>query len=900
MEKVLIADFSNGKDRVTARGLWQFDRGVKLKVIGINVADVNRVDFASVISSDSVPVVVVPDVDGTFTVSIPGAVTKSSYGVTAYIYVDTADYGYTVKAVNMPVTLRQEAWKPGEEEKPDPFGEVVEKVSGYAKNARYFANAAAESEKAASESATQAEKAKEVSMESAEKAAESKEAAATSATAATESASQARESATAARSAADEATESATDAAESETTAAQQAQNAAQSATNAARSAESASQSAEAAKTAADTAGNSASDAQQAAGSASESASTASVAAQTATTAAGNAAESATSASQSAETAGQKATAAETSASNAAESATDAEKSATAAGDSASAAKTSETAATASAVTVTEQAEKIKASAEQIEKNKTDVASLKGDIAQITKSVEIGGSINLFNKLTVTNDKNISANGTLTDADGYSASDFIPVEANTEYTQMTINDGVMYPLTQYIGFCDADKNAIGATTSEPWYNCTTPSNCAYVRIAFSTELIDTVMFVKGLYSPDGTPSSKMDYVPYSEKYLVFTVRGDKVDFEGTQVEKNEKDIDGLNKDIDRLKKGAILPSYWETYLDGKIAEINSELVKGFCFPVMFVTDTHIEYDTSIESEIIKYMNRKIHFGAVVHGGDFMTSDTSRINAFTKIQNAISQFDGIPNFLTCVGNHDGVNAISGDVLPKNIADSVVNAHLSSDCGIVKPKYNDPTVPQYTALMANGYYYKDDETNRIRYIILNSCDSIRVDGTDHGFAFDNLQLKWLAQNALDLTEKGYGWKVAIFSHLFSKQSGIIGSELEPDTYQIDVLKDILEAFIAKTSYSNTSLNISVDYENQPSPKFCGYFCGHYHYDSQTKVGNIPVSVTLNASLNQYAPSGYPATEKTVGTTTETAMDVLIFGKDKCILKRIGAGNDREFTY
>lgn len=153
MEKVLIADFSNGKDRVTVRGLWQFDRGVKLKVIGINVADVNRVDFAPVIASEAVPVVVVPDEDGTFTVSIPGAATKSPYDVTAYIYVDTAEYGYTVKSVSMPVILRPEAGKPGEE-KPDPFGEVVEKVSEYATEARDSARAAAESEKAASESAT--------------------------------------------------------------------------------------------------------------------------------------------------------------------------------------------------------------------------------------------------------------------------------------------------------------------------------------------------------------------------------------------------------------------------------------------------------------------------------------------------------------------------------------------------------------------------------------------------------------------------------------------------------------------------------------------------------------------------------------------------------------------------
>ena len=385
MEKVLIADFSSGKDRVTVRGLWQFDRGVKLKVIGINAADVNRVDFAPVVASEAVPVVVVPDEDGTFTVSIPGAATKSPYDVTAYIYVDTAEYGYTVKAVSMPVILRPEAGKSGEEEKPDPFGEVVEKVSGYATEARDSARAAAESEKAASESATQAEKAKEASRESAEKAAESKEAAATSATAAAESASQARESATAARSAADQAAKSATAAAESTTTATQLAENAAQSATNAARSAESAAQSAETAKTAAGAAEKSASAAQQAVRSAAESASTATAAANSATTAAGKAAESATSAARSAETTSQKATAAETAASNAAESAAGAAKSATAAEDSASTAKASETAAEEAAQTAQEQADRIEESAEQIEKNKAGVAALEEDTAALQK-----------------------------------------------------------------------------------------------------------------------------------------------------------------------------------------------------------------------------------------------------------------------------------------------------------------------------------------------------------------------------------------------------------------------------------------------------------------------------------------------------------------------------------
>lgn len=266
MDKILTADFSSGKDRVTVRGLWQFDRGVKLKVIGINVADVNRVDFAPVIASEAVPVVVVPDEDGTFTVSIPGVATKSPYDVTAYIYVDTADYGYTIKAVSMPVILRPEAGKPGEEEKPDPFGEVVEKVSGYAKEAQDSATAAAESETAAAKLSQSAERSATNASGSAESASRSAETAKTAADAASKSGSAAQqaarsaaESASTATAAAQTATTAAGKAAESAMTAAQSAETAGQKATAAETSASNAEESATAAEKSATAAGDSAS-----------------------------------------------------------------------------------------------------------------------------------------------------------------------------------------------------------------------------------------------------------------------------------------------------------------------------------------------------------------------------------------------------------------------------------------------------------------------------------------------------------------------------------------------------------------------------------------------------------------------------------------------------------------
>lgn len=390
MKNIVAATFQPGYTTAKVLGLWQYDYGQILRIQGLELPDAVEIHFSLQEKGGESERQVGLTRDGVTEVAIPdsyleNAGTSWDYSIYAFLYISDGKSGNTEYKITMYVQSRPEPKDPEtpEDPKDDPFGKTIEAVNKAMESTKASAEVAADSAKSASESATRAEKSATraeksavESQESAQAATTSEKAAATSATAAAESESRSRESATIARSAADQAAKSATDAAESETTAAQQAQNAAQSDTNAARSAESAAQSAETAKTAADTAEKSASSAQQASRSAVESASTAIAAAQMATTAAGNAAESVTSAAQSAETAGQKATAAETSAKTAAESATAAEKSATAAGDSASAAKASETAAGEAAQTAQEQAEKIKDSAEQIEKNKAGVAAV--------------------------------------------------------------------------------------------------------------------------------------------------------------------------------------------------------------------------------------------------------------------------------------------------------------------------------------------------------------------------------------------------------------------------------------------------------------------------------------------------------------------------------------------
>lgn len=850
MSKIITADFSSGKDRVTARGLWQFDRGVKLKVIGINVADVNRVDFASVIASDSVPVVVVPDGDGTFTVSIPGAVTKSSYGVTAYIYVDTADYGYTVKAVNMPVTLRQEAWKPGEEEKPDPFGEVVEKVSGYAKNARYFANAAAESEKAASESAT---------------------------------------------------------------TATQQATTAAQSATNASGSAESASQSAEAA-----------------------------------TTAAGNAAESATSASQSAETAGQKATAAETSASNAAESATAAEKSATAAGDSASAAKTSETAATASAVTATEQAEKIKASAEQIEKNKTDVASLKGDITN-NNLLSLG---NLIQNSYVDN-------GIIKEYSGWSRTDFINVSQFTKIRVLTNGRDSIFN-----AFYTKDKKFMGNFTINIGENEITLNGAYYIIMSSETKHLKNYE-LSAVETKDAHNISKLkgdlDNVLVSNVDAKFTIDGNYVDknngelvtdstYEATDFIEIPALATGLKFDVtfksprsreynafyDENKKFITNFSYGNqitgiheahipenakyfrlskhkteviinkttTVYDRKIADTVSELsdtVSELSDNVSKLEEKlppylNDEFDSTLNtvSEIIQNKNNLTVIGVMTDlhfssSGSGFSENELRTGVFNAVKALAKMTTKIPfDVVAFLGDYiqlpDKDNGQTKEMGISNLMDVnqmmlKMNAPTMAISGNHEGNYTgdgtgygltDAEIYNYLlkksiltnkAVRHNNDYYVDDTASLTRHVFIDGCAITENESTKN----------WLKNVVSSNLPDGYS--IIVYSHYSMNSTSVL-------TY----VKYYIDAII----------------QGGHTPIL--WIGGHWHADRHDTYNGCLVVSLLQSGLWSSEPSEDGMTYKhKVGTATESAFTVFIVDRDnkKVNLIRFGLGNDYEYT-
>ena len=72
-----------------------------------------------------------------------------------------------------------------------------------------------------------------------------------------------------------------------------------------------------------------------------------------------------------------------------------------------------------------------------------------------------------------------------------------------------------------------------------------------------------------------------------------------------------------------------------------------------------------------------------------------------------------------------------------------------------------------------------------------------------------------------------------------------------------------------------------------------KVLALFAGHVHYDNVRYDGDLPQITTLCAMLQQWAP-GCP--ERTAGTITETAFDVVSVKGDTMYLTRFGAGADR----
>lgn len=112
---------------------------------------------------------------------------------------------------------------------------------------------------------------------------------------------------------------------------------------------------------------------------------------------------------------------------------------------------------------------------------------------------------NLFNKNNVINGYRFGSDGVLYAESGYSATDYIEVSSNTQYTVSWV-----IQIVQCVCYYDENKNFISRNGSEATF--TTPSNCKYIRASVITANINSAQIELG--------SSSTTFEPYIDKEIL--------------------------------------------------------------------------------------------------------------------------------------------------------------------------------------------------------------------------------------------------------------------------------------------------------------------------------------------------------------------------------------------
>ena len=294
--------------------------------------------------------------------------------------------------------------------------------------------------------------------------------------------------------------------------------------------------------------------------------------------------------------------------------------------------------------------------------------------------------------------------------------------------------------------------------------------------------------------------------------------------------------------IEGGQQSEALPTYWSTYLESKISEINTLTKNGGwnIEPLIFLTDTHIPNNYGNSPAIINELCKKTRIRKVFTGGDMVASAGSADKMISQWETFANSFDSNVQFHPMRGNHD-----TDYSTPANGIWDVAYRKISDYC------------------VVNGMdYYHDDNATKMRYIIIDSTYS---EGGPNYNTPTSEQLNWMKNRILEL---GYGWNVMIVTHSIWIGAGSIGTAGQAIIDAIDEVYDSAKCTII------------------------GVMCGHCHSDRNTTFPKGYIAFS----------SSYDYKGGTAGTTTEQSFDTVFIDLANSKVKtiKIGRGSNREFTF
>ena len=284
---------------------------------------------------------------------------------------------------------------------------------------------------------------------------------------------------------------------------------------------------------------------------------------------------------------------------------------------------------------------------------------------------------------------------------------------------------------------------------------------------------------------------------------------------------------------------------------------------------------------------------------IMIGGDIIDRETSHATIFS-IFNEV--FSGVKEsrrpVALILGNHDDNPYTNNVPLTKDQARA-----LFIDMGAVN----------MIALDSQKNYYYFDRLG-YRFICLDAIDYPNGYKGDSWWGFSETQVKWLAE-VLEQTSQ----RAIILSHITLDEGHTSWGLGNNGGYTKDI-RDLIEAYNGRQSV--TKYGSTYDF-SEATGKILFVHAGHAHFDEQyTKQGmTIPLLITTCAknetsmngltlvSGNSYEATGAPFNttgwtckfwpDRTLGTITEAAFDVVSVGASSVNVFRVGAGEDRMFN-
>lgn len=310
-----------------------------------------------------------------------------------------------------------------------------------------------------------------------------------------------------------------------------------------------------------------------------------------------------------------------------------------------------------------------------------------------------------------------------------------------------------------------------------------------------------------------------------------------------------------------------LPAYYNAYLDGKAREITA-LQKKEATGFFFWTDSHYPDNADNLGPVLEYLQDRIGPVRLFFGGDATLNGPGLNPGLDLLMGTFSQVGGRANFYPVRGNHDFVSNTHEKKPAESMKDAQVTAFMRT--------FLAPDAVTDTASVKANYYYVDDKSGRIRYIIFDSTDSLKTSGLVV-YGIGERQMDWMKREAMATVPKG--WSVIVLSHVpFTRNQTKVASHQAA----ADMIRDL--------SQRNPVL-------------MC--LAGHKHADMESAYGGVFHVITAADCLLNTAkvitPYGKKPEKKVKGTVTEQTVDYVSVSKDKTriTMLRIGNGEDRIFN-